>query len=126
MIYERILALLVNIRSAFGSISKLIDLVEELKRHHSEDEELYAKIVHGLQTILKSEEKKKDLIKLTGKPNLIKLQEEEIKNIELLEKLIMKLEHEELLVAKLTEKRINHIKKNIPRLLIRESAMLKE
>ena len=49
-----------------------------------------------------------------------------MKNIKLLEILIKKLEKEELLEARLTEKRINIIKNNIPRLLIRESAMLKE
>lgn len=125
MIYERILSLIVNIRSAFGSISKLIGVVEDMKKHNTNDEKLYSKIVNGLRTIRKYEDKKSTLIRKTGKPKLIDLQREEVENIKLLETLIRRLEMEDFIEAKLTEKRINHIKKNIPRLLIKESAMLK-
>jgi len=126
MIHERINELINSIKSAFESISKFIGVLEELKRHNSDDEILYDKIINGVNTIKKFENKKRSLIKKTENTELIKLQNEEMKNIKLLEILIKKLEKEELLEARLTEKRINIIKKNIPRLLIRESAMLKE
>ena len=126
MIHERINELINSIKSAFESISKFPGVLEELKRHNSDDEVLYDKIINGLNTIKKFENKKRSLIKKTENTELIKLQNEEMKNIKLLEILIKKLEKEELLEARLTEKRINIIKKNIPRLLIRESAMLKE
>ncbi len=126
MIYKRIEELIEGIISAFESISRFIDILEDVKRHGSADEKLYAKIINGLRIIRKVENKKSNLIKKTGKSKLVDLQREEVEDIRLLETLIRRLEREEFLESKLTEKRINIIKNNIPRLLIRESAMLKE